>query len=75
MSGFDNNSWGRYLNGGTSNYNFNYRGDKIPPIPDNGPIPVVPIAMPKQAALKPVNLSKKNELLDVIKTEYDIISQ
>ena len=60
MSGSDKNSWDRYLNGGTSQYNFNYRGDEIPPLPNNSPVPVVPMAIPKQDVAKPVNLSKKN---------------
>jgi hypothetical protein len=60
MSGFDKNSWDSYLNGGTSHYNFNYRSEEIPPLPNNGTVPVVPIVMPKQNVAKPVNLSKKN---------------
>jgi hypothetical protein len=39
MSGSDKISWDRYLNGGTSQYNFKYRGEE-PPSMANPPVPV-----------------------------------
>jgi hypothetical protein len=46
MSGPIRNEWNRFLNGGTSHYNFSYRSEIVTPI-EPGPSPMpVPAATP-----------------------------
>jgi len=50
MSGFVRNDWGKYLNGGSSHYNFEYRSQALleptpTPTPTPAPAPM-PIALP-----------------------------
>jgi len=46
MSGFKENHWNRFLNGGTSNYNFSYRSEPPPNViplqPQPQPQPILP---------------------------------
>ncbi len=55
MSGFKENHWNRFLNGGTSNYNFSYRSEINPAIPIEQPQPIVPPpTLPKKSTGKVV---------------------
>jgi hypothetical protein len=59
MSGFDKNSWDRYLNGGTSSYNFKYKGDEPPPM-INPVIPVIPVPNIKQVETHNIKVPKRS---------------
>ena len=56
MSGFVKNDWNRFLNGGTSQYNFSYRSDAPPTPPE--PIPT-PVPIPSTAPV-PSNVAKSH---------------
>lgn len=60
MSGFVKNDWNRFLNGGTSQYNFSYRSEAPPaPLePTPGPAPAPPIPVPVAPA--PINNIKSH---------------
>lgn len=48
MPGFEKNDWSRYLNGGTSQYNFAYKSEAPPTIVEANPHPV-PMATEAEA--------------------------
>jgi hypothetical protein len=55
MPGFQNSEWNRYLNGGTSHYNFSYKSEVEPsPMPAPTPMPA-PAPMPNATSNKKSN--------------------
>ena len=63
MSGFVRNDWGRYLNGGTSQYNFSYKSEAPPAPLEPSPAPVpapMPTPAPMPAPTPNASPSKKN---------------
>ena len=50
MSGFVRNDWNRFLNGGTSHYNFSYRSEVVTPV-EPTPVPT-PVPVPGPVAKK-----------------------
>ena len=67
MSGFVRNDWGRYLNGGSSYYNFEYRS-KAPtpaptPTPSLVPVPITPQSRKNNKVVIPVQKGGKRKSL------------
>lgn len=60
MSGFVKNDWNRFLNGGTSQYNFSYRSEAPPTPIEPVPVSVAPIIpIPSNSAKSVKNQNKK----------------
>lgn len=64
MSGFVRNDWGKYLNGGTSHYNFSYKSE-APPVPieaTHAPVPVPPMPAPAPNASQARKNNKNSKI-------------
>ena len=61
MSGFVRNDWGRYLNGGSSHYNFEYRSPQPDPLPNLIPTSVSPSVSPPTSMPNTSHTRKNNK--------------
>jgi hypothetical protein len=61
MSGFVRNDWGKYLNGGSSHYNFEYRSPQPAHLPNLIPTSVSPSVSPPTSMPNTSHLKKNNK--------------
>jgi hypothetical protein len=72
MPGFERNDWNRFLNGGTSHYNFAYRSEIVTPIeptptpapaPTSVPVPIInaPVAKKSNKVVIPTQKGGKRK--------------
>lgn len=71
MSGNNGNEWNKFLNGGTSYYNFSYRnGQDVSHIPTTPVTPVMPIAVgAKNVTMRNKNVRVKKDVLPAFKSK------